>query len=396
MSDASSRGAHGWFPLCDNNQLADNAIYHTELHGHEVVAWRDTQGAVNVWDNRCPHRGVRLSLGHHRGDSVQCQYHGWQFGSGDGACRFVPAHRDAAPPPVAVATWPVEVRYGFVWTRLAMPDETVAQREFASLSELDDDVPQLRLRTVAIDAPADAVQRALSGYTFDATHVDPWKAADCVAFDVSDHAVMIESLDDGVDDGAHRVVFLLQPANAHRTYLHGVVLGEIPAAQRVSVLRHHQTRLNSLRDALEHGVQVTPFASTHAAPVARVATRAVPGSSVIDTRGLRRSSSSSSAPLQVSADARAVYGSPRAQRANRQRSRRAELARRVARKRRRCADVVRAGRVRHLPHHRARRHARSSRRLSDARRATRRKLHDGVRVARRIRHLDTRSVRRPC
>lgn len=305
MSDASSRGAHGWFPLCDNNQLADNAIYHTELHGHEVVAWRDTQGAVNVWDNRCPHRGVRLSLGHHRGDSVQCQYHGWQFGSGDGACRFVPAHRDAAPPPVAVATWPVEVRYGFVWTRLAMPDETVAQREFASLSELDDDVPQLRLRTVAIDAPADAVQRALSGYTFDATHVDPWKAADCVAFDVSDHAVMIESLDDGVDDGAHRVVFLLQPANAHRTYLHGVVLGEIPAAQRVSVLRHHQTRLNSLRDALEHGVQVTPFASTHAAPVARVATRAVPGSSVIDTRGLRRSSSSSSAPLQVSADARA-------------------------------------------------------------------------------------------
>lgn len=257
MADKNNVIAQGWFPLCDTDQLGGQAIYHTELAGNELVVWRAGNGTVNVWENRCPHRSVRLSLGHHRGEALQCQYHGWQFSSGSGACRFVPAHPDAAAPPVAVKTWPVEVRYGFVWTCLAPPGEAPA---FTPIAELENDAnfgvaqaeepvdaQQVRLRTVAIDAGSDTVQRALAGYCFDHARSDPWQTTECVAFDVAPNAVMIEQL----DDAAHRVVFLVQPARDERTYLHGVALGPFTATHRLTVQRHHQQRLNALRDALE-------------------------------------------------------------------------------------------------------------------------------------------------
>ncbi|MFM0639347.1 Rieske 2Fe-2S domain-containing protein [Paraburkholderia metrosideri] len=251
MAD-KDRMEHAWFALCDVDQLGGQAIYHTELHGNELVVWRAEDGAVNVWENRCPHRGVRLSLGHHRGEALQCQYHGWQFNSGSGACRFVPAHPDAAAPPVAVKTWPVEVRYGFVWTCLAPFGEAPP---FTPIEELETDAAfnapsegqHVRLRTVAIDAPSETVQHALAGYCFDHAHFDPWQSTECVAFDVAPNAVMIEQL----DDAAHRVVFVVQPARVGRTYLHGVALGPVALTERLTVQWHHQQRLNALRDALE-------------------------------------------------------------------------------------------------------------------------------------------------
>ncbi|HZZ13591.1 MAG TPA: Rieske 2Fe-2S domain-containing protein [Paraburkholderia sp.] len=234
----------GWIALCDVDQLDDRAIYHTELDAHELAVWRADDGIVNVWENRCPHRGVRLSIGHHRGDTLQCQYHGWQFGSGDGACRFVPAHPDAVAPPVNVRTWPVEVRYGFVWTCLTR-EET---EPFAPIADLEEDEPQVRLRTVAIDAASESVQRALADYRFDHRQTDAGNSAECVAFDVAPQAVMVEQL----DDASQRVVFLVQPARAGRTYLHGIAMGAV--SDSLSVQRHHQQRLNSLRDASERDV----------------------------------------------------------------------------------------------------------------------------------------------
>lgn len=242
--------ASGWFALCDVDRLGERAIYHTELAGYELVVWRAEDGAINVWENRCPHRGVRLSMGHHRGDALQCQYHGWQFGSGDGACRFVPAHPDAAPPAVAVKTWPVEVRHGFVWTCIAYTDETPPP--FTSIDELDGEADfdrPIRLRTVALDVSSDAVQRALADYCFDHAAFDPWTTTECVAFDAGPRAVVVEQL----DDARQRVVFLVQPARDGRTYLHGVALGVSVRddSGRLAVQRHHQQRLNALRDALE-------------------------------------------------------------------------------------------------------------------------------------------------
>jgi len=69
----------------------------------DMAVWRGHSGRVHAWDNRCPHRGMRLSFGFVRGDRLACLYHGWQFGE-DAACRHIPAHPDLEPPQTICAT----------------------------------------------------------------------------------------------------------------------------------------------------------------------------------------------------------------------------------------------------------------------------------------------------
>jgi len=38
----------------------------------DIAVWRSVSGVVNAWENRCPHRGMRLSHGFVRGESLAC------------------------------------------------------------------------------------------------------------------------------------------------------------------------------------------------------------------------------------------------------------------------------------------------------------------------------------
>ncbi|RDJ93358.1 DUF3416 domain-containing protein, partial [Lacticaseibacillus rhamnosus] len=77
--------------------------------GHDAVGatvvWRGPDGTARAWADRCPHRGMRLSFGYVRENTLTCIYHGWSFGSGPGAgaarCLGVPAHPGMTPPPGA-------------------------------------------------------------------------------------------------------------------------------------------------------------------------------------------------------------------------------------------------------------------------------------------------------
>jgi phenylpropionate dioxygenase-like ring-hydroxylating dioxygenase large terminal subunit len=84
------------------------------LMGRDLVLWRSGD-AVQAFDDRCPHRGARLSLGRVVGEQLQCAYHGWCFDRA-GACVRVPALPDWTPPPGhAVAGWQVASAYGLLW-----------------------------------------------------------------------------------------------------------------------------------------------------------------------------------------------------------------------------------------------------------------------------------------
>lgn len=66
----------------------------------ELAIWRSAGGRLSAWKDRCPHRGMRLSHGFVRGETLACIYHGWVYGT-DGACRHIPAH-PALEPPAAI------------------------------------------------------------------------------------------------------------------------------------------------------------------------------------------------------------------------------------------------------------------------------------------------------
>jgi len=51
-----------WHPVVATAEVAQQPVAATLLD-EPLVLWRDDQGAVHVWADRCPHRGARLSLG---------------------------------------------------------------------------------------------------------------------------------------------------------------------------------------------------------------------------------------------------------------------------------------------------------------------------------------------
>lgn len=105
-----------WYAIAADQDVPHRHVYRTMLAGHELVAWRASDGGIQVWDNRCPHRGVRLSLGEVVGDELRCQYHAWRFGK-SGVCTFIPAQPDmTVPGTIRARAWPVAVAGGLVWT----------------------------------------------------------------------------------------------------------------------------------------------------------------------------------------------------------------------------------------------------------------------------------------
>ena len=110
-----------WHPVTASAGLATGAMQPVRLLEQELIVWRGSDGAVHAWDDRCPHRGARLSLGRVARDRVVCAYHGWQF-DGGGACRLQPAHPRDTPPAAACArTFQAREAYGMVWACLGQP-----------------------------------------------------------------------------------------------------------------------------------------------------------------------------------------------------------------------------------------------------------------------------------
>ena len=94
-------------------------VVHTALLGQELAVWRADDGTVNAWENRCPHRGVRLSIGTNLGHALKCRYHGWTYESGSARCIAIPCHPRLTPAAaIRVRAYPCAERQGFVWVRL--------------------------------------------------------------------------------------------------------------------------------------------------------------------------------------------------------------------------------------------------------------------------------------
>ena len=122
MHTSSSWTDTPWSPLALAADIEPGTSAGTVWNGAEIVIWRDSAGHLHAWEDRCPHRGMKLSFGFVRGDRLACLYHGWEFGS-DASCRYIPAHPElAVPPTIRVARYRVAEALGMVW--IAQEDVT--------------------------------------------------------------------------------------------------------------------------------------------------------------------------------------------------------------------------------------------------------------------------------
>jgi len=128
-----------WHPVTAARDVPADAPLPVQLLGRELVLWRDPTRGVVAWDDRCPHRGARLSIGSVVDGELACRYHGWRF-DGSGRCMRMPAQPDFRPSPgIRADVFQACERYGLIWVCLGQP-----ARDVVPFEEHDD----ARLRSV--------------------------------------------------------------------------------------------------------------------------------------------------------------------------------------------------------------------------------------------------------
>jgi phenylpropionate dioxygenase-like ring-hydroxylating dioxygenase large terminal subunit len=109
--------AQHWYPIAFLQDITNKPLAVTLLD-QPLVVWR-TQLGITIANDRCPHRGVPLSMGEVHGDQLVCPYHGLHY-EATGYCSHIPAHPDATiPSTLYLQTYPVQEAYGLLWTCLA-------------------------------------------------------------------------------------------------------------------------------------------------------------------------------------------------------------------------------------------------------------------------------------
>ncbi len=105
-----------WYPVLQSEELTSDKPTGFIALGEALVAFRDAAGKPHVLKDRCPHRGLPLSVGRILDGQLQCILHGLRFG-GDGRCALIPWEPDDSPlrNDVSVAAYPTEERGGYIW-----------------------------------------------------------------------------------------------------------------------------------------------------------------------------------------------------------------------------------------------------------------------------------------
>ncbi len=104
---------NGWFQIATVDEVGPGEVKPLRYFGRELVIWRSEAGELSVLDAFCPHLGAHLGHGGKvRGDSLECPFHAWQFGT-DGRCTAVP-YAKHVPRKASVPKWHIKELAGLV------------------------------------------------------------------------------------------------------------------------------------------------------------------------------------------------------------------------------------------------------------------------------------------
>ena len=90
MTDHSLFLKNLWYLAFHGSTLKRGKLIGKDMVGEKIVFGRDEHGKPFALRDNCPHRGVPLSQGWFKDNTIQCCYHGWQFNT-NGTCKGIPA-----------------------------------------------------------------------------------------------------------------------------------------------------------------------------------------------------------------------------------------------------------------------------------------------------------------
>lgn len=149
--DAAADGLRNyWYPVEWSAEVGRHPVG-VRVCAEDLVLQRDEHGTVHALHDRCPHRGVPLSLGKEEfPGTVTCAYHAWTFDLETG--ELVAVITDGPDSPMCgkatVRTYPTEEAIGLIWVFIGdrephplsdqLPEELVDPPAFAVGGRIQD------------------------------------------------------------------------------------------------------------------------------------------------------------------------------------------------------------------------------------------------------------------
>ncbi len=120
--------ANVWTPVALTSELTTGAPLGVKVAGTPLVLFRDKEGTAAALLDRCPHRGVALSLGHMKDGCIECPFHGWQL-ERSGQVRHVPWNPDAKLAALRGVPVPVRELAGQLWVYTSPAEQPATEPE---------------------------------------------------------------------------------------------------------------------------------------------------------------------------------------------------------------------------------------------------------------------------
>ncbi|MBM3569472.1 MAG: aromatic ring-hydroxylating dioxygenase subunit alpha [Alphaproteobacteria bacterium] len=133
-----------WYYALAGKALSPGAMVAKKLLGEDIVLCRPRQGPAFALKDFCPHRGMPLRFGRFDGETIECCYHGWRFGS-EGRCTKIPSLVDGQaldPAKIRTRSYPAIERQGGIWIYFG-DDSTGAPPPPTAPSFAEDAAPSL-------------------------------------------------------------------------------------------------------------------------------------------------------------------------------------------------------------------------------------------------------------
>ncbi len=108
-----------WYVAAWDHEVPADGLFARTICGKPIVFWRDDDGRVRAFDDRCCHRGAPLSCGRREGAHVRCLYHGFLYDA-DGTCVEIPG-QERVPPKARVKSYAVSESHRWVWLWMGDP-----------------------------------------------------------------------------------------------------------------------------------------------------------------------------------------------------------------------------------------------------------------------------------
>lgn len=151
---------NNWYIIALSREVKKQVRVARTLYDKHYVIFRDDQGEIGVLEDRCLHRGAKLSEGVCEGKHLRCPYHGWSYDT-SGAVIDIPSEGPDSAAKVAQRGWrlpvvPVREQDGCIWiwtgdVNLASKEPSwrfpnfgdVSWAQYFMITDFDDEVTRL-------------------------------------------------------------------------------------------------------------------------------------------------------------------------------------------------------------------------------------------------------------